>query len=254
VIAVYEVGEHRIPPVTVRYRTAEGEERELASEPITITVESLAPEEATDFRDIKGPVSTIPDYSRRNTVLAIAGAVLLLLLVAGLLLRRWLKRRQGWTPPPPPPRPADELAREALAALLEEDLLARGEIKEFVVRLDTIVKELLGAVFDFDALERTTPEVLETLGERCPDHVRELIQGFLSDCDLVKFARWTPPEERLQALVAEARQIIDTARPLPPPAPAPSGPPEAADEAPEGPPAPDSSASECAGAPEEVEP
>ena len=54
-------------------------------------------------------------------------------------------------------------AREALDALRAEDLPGKGRVREFYFRLSEIVRGYLGERYGFDALESTTPELLESL-------------------------------------------------------------------------------------------
>jgi len=207
-IAIYHTGDYEIPAVTVSYTTAEGEQRTISSDVVAIHVGSLVPEEATEFRDLKGTASTVPDYSQRHKFLAGLGTVLVCLTLLGFYLYRRALRKRGWTPPAPPPPPPAETALAALAALKARDLINQGKIKEHFVELSEIIKQYLGARFQFAAIDRTSDEVLEELAQRAPLCPLALIGPFFRDCDLVKFAKWIPAGEQISELETTAEQIV----------------------------------------------
>jgi hypothetical protein len=65
--------------------------------------------------------------------------------------------------------------------------------------------------FDFHAPDRTTEEFLTELQgtNRLIDLQKESLGGFLQSCDLVKFARFEPPEESLRELHQNALRLVD---------------------------------------------
>src|SRR6185295_4981026 len=105
----------------------------------------------------------------------ILGALAVLAL-AGLAW--WLWRRYRRRPPKPVAAPvAAPVAVESawaravreLDRLLAQGLVANGRVKEFHVLLSEIVKRFLGGRYGFDALDRTTLEVLSALSRQMVD-------------------------------------------------------------------------------------
>jgi hypothetical protein len=101
-----------------------------------------------------------------------------------------------------------------LESLLAGDLLAKGKIKEFHIALSEIVKRFLAGRYRFDALDRTTQEVLADLSRSGADPpLRSGAALLLGACDLVKFAKHRPAPAEIDETVGSARALIETGRP-----------------------------------------
>jgi len=84
-----------------------------------------------------------------------------------------------------------------------------------------VIRDYLGARYDFDSLEMTTDELAAELRRRAG---RELVlgevEGWLSACDLVKFAKISPSAAEARGALEAAIRIVTTTRAHPePPAP-----------------------------------
>lgn len=111
-------------------------------------------------------------------------AVLLLVLLA-----LWLYRRRRKEPPPiklPPPIPPGEQALKALAAL------QFGDIKQYYTDLSAIVRLYIERRFSLQAPEQTTEEFLvqASRSQLLGDGYRQMLEGFLREADMVKFAKY----------------------------------------------------------------
>lgn len=212
-LVTYEVGDRTIPGPTVQYREPGGELQNLAAPEAVIIVESLLDRAsgtpATDVRDIKGPVTVPRDYTL--LVWIALGVVALLALIA--LLVRWVNRpRQGRAIAVRPPH---ELALEALARLRAERLIEQGRQEEFYVRLSAIVRGYLEARFRLRAPEMTTEEFLQA-AQRDPQLTppqRARLGQFLSEADLVKFARYQPTAADADRAHEAARELVTSTTP-----------------------------------------
>ncbi|MCB9506292.1 MAG: hypothetical protein H6698_00175 [Myxococcales bacterium] len=145
----------------------------------------------------------------RPTIAAAIAGVLALGAVVGWVVRR---RRDAARPAEPdaPRRPAWEVALAALDVLALDDLPSRGEQLDFMTRLSEILREYIGARFRFLALEATTTEIGRELDARS-DEVglfSSEIRALLSEMDLVKFARFTPPTELCDELLERTRRLV----------------------------------------------
>lgn len=87
-------------------------------------------------------------------------------------------------------RTAHDVALASLDELLARDLLAQGRTKEFIAELSMILRRYIEHRFDLHAPERTTEEFLaEARRTRIfSDADVILLDRFLRQCDLVKFA------------------------------------------------------------------
>jgi len=216
-LTTYLVGDIDIPPVEVEYtyRNEKGQnvEKTLSTDPITVHVKRTAPKEATEIRDIKGPVELPVDW---RPYLMWGGGFLLAALVAGLAVF-YLKRlapsqREAALPAPPPP--AHEQALNELERIREMNLLREGRHKEFYDMVTDTLRRYIGSRYDFNAIEMTTGEIISALdGKLRKLKIKESIADILRESDLVKFADHVPPAERETKLIDECRSIVESTMP-----------------------------------------
>ena len=135
--------------------------------------------------------------------------VLLLVLLATLIVRTtrpvpvFVRR----TPP-------DQLAIDALQRLRLHLPTDADGISPFVVDVSDVLRRYIEGRFDLHAPARTTEEFLLEVARR-DDAVaerEETLGGFLTSCDLVKFARARPGREELLALLATAESFVEETR------------------------------------------
>jgi hypothetical protein len=213
VLTTFETGDQKIPPFSVAYRRGEGEPMGASSNEVAIAVASLLEGDAAtaDIRDIKPP-EEVPFDWRPYLVAAVAvvGALLLAVVLYWSLNR---PRRQRIIPP----RPAYEVALEQLARLRARNLVQAGELETYYVGLSSIVRRYLESGFQLRAPEMTTEEFLSAAAgdsRLVPAH-RRLLGEFLSQADLVKFARVIPTLGDSEAAYEAARRFVDETRPRP---------------------------------------
>jgi hypothetical protein len=216
-IAAYQPGSFEIPSVELTYFGQDGTVKSVRTQAIPFTITSLiANEPEPKLRDNTASMSV----SERNTLLlVVAGG----LLAAGLgaLVALWVRRRlknRKPAPPPLPPRPAHEVAMEKLdhlGALLAEG----GDLRPFYFLLSEAIREYLGGRFGFDSLEMTTEELVATMRRVPLDSSRGVIgseiEGWLSACDLVKFAKVSPSPEQARGSLETAIRLVEGTRPRP---------------------------------------
>ncbi len=160
-----------------------------------------------DIRALKPPVE-IPDAWRwvwwTLGVLAVAA-------IAYFVWRQW--RRKGAQPVVVPIIPPHVRAREKL----REALGLIGQPQPFCILVSDTIRVYLEERFTFHAPDRTTEEFLHELKASellLPDQ-KQSLGGFLSVCDMVKFARYEPGPPELQALYDSAVRLIDETEPPP---------------------------------------
>lgn len=204
-------GDYAIPPLKIEHGSGDGDEREtLETGAITIKVVSVLPESETDpdIKEIAPPVELpgIPPW----VYVSIALAVLAMAAGAWYLWKRRRRSKEEASPPVPP----HERAYEALEQLLREDLLAKGKVKLFYLRLSNILRHYIEDRFGLQAPERTTEEFLVDLraGDDFSPEQRYLLRLFLEHCDLVKFAKHAPTQTESDQAVNTCRSFIDETR------------------------------------------
>jgi hypothetical protein len=161
---------------------------------------------------------SVPDY----TLAAVLGGVVALAALA-LIARSVLSRKRiarASEPPPPPPRPAHELALERLAALERAGHVERGAFKEYYVELSEILRSYAGGRYGFESVELTVPELMDSLRARhTPGLDLALLDRILREADLVKFAKYQPPELEAKSAMNHAQSIVECTRPASTPPP-----------------------------------
>jgi hypothetical protein len=210
-LTTFETGDHLIPAPKVMYRLPGEDLQEAQGDEVLVGVTSLLSKDpkASDIRDIKPPEEVPFDW--RPYGIAAATVVVVGLLGAAFFYLINRPRRQRVLPP----RPAHELALTALNRLRAQGLIERGAFEEYYVQLSSIVRHYLEDRFRIRAPEMTTEEFLSTLatdGRLIAPH-RRLLGEFLSQADLVKFARHLPSLKDSEAAYEAARRFIEDTKP-----------------------------------------
>jgi hypothetical protein len=201
-------GEHLIESPPVQYRLPGEDLADAPKQEVRISIESLLAkqENAADIRDIKGP-EPVPIDWRPYWLL---GGGLAALLAFGALLYRVANRprRTAWAPPP---TPAHEVAAQELERLRARGLVQQGAFKEYYSALSDIVRRYVERRFELRAPEMTTEEFLlvSARGGRLAGPHRALLGDFLTESDLVKFARHVPTIAQSDRAWTAARRFVD---------------------------------------------
>lgn len=217
VISTFETGEFVIPSLEVRY-TSKGDttEKKLPTEEIKIFVASMKPSETGDIRDIKPPVEIPRNYRQLIIITAIVVGLIALVAFVYLLIKRYRTGQSLLARRPRPPRPVDEVALEALEALLRKDLIGQGLVKQFYIEISEIIRRYLEGRFDIIALEMTTQQLLQQMQRRDLEaqHIDRMTE-FMELSDLVKFAKYAPTEAENEQIVRLAIDFVHQTRIVP---------------------------------------
>ena len=100
-----------------------------------------------------------------------------------------------------------------------------GDLRPFYFALSEAIREYLGGRFGFDSLEMTTEELMVAMRHVPLTSTRGVlgseIEGWLSACDLVKFAKVSPSAEQARGALETAIRMVEATRPRPAPQPSP---------------------------------
>jgi len=213
VITAYDTGDFIIPPMIIPFTSTSGDSGELLSQRIPIRVNSVLDPQNLEAKDIKGQLE-LPEPDLTKYYWAGGGLFLILILV----LLWWFRWRS---------KPGEEIeaetvilksphdeAYENLRVLESSDLLARGEFKEFHIRLADIIRHFLGRRYEYDAMEMTSWEILMEMRRYSVkgDEEGASLGAFLESCDLVKFAKHIPENEESFQNFAQGRQVVDRSK------------------------------------------
>lgn len=203
-------GDYKISPMKIfffRKNSGESERHFIESPELTIKVTSLLPDDLKNMKlnDIIPPVA----YPRSYKSLIFTGGIILLIILSAAVLFYYKKRKNhaGITAVS---LKAHEIAYRELKTLVDEDLVDRGEIKTFYMRLSAIVRRYIENRFGLRAPEQTTEEFLSGLEKAAgfPSEYKPLLNDFLRHCDLVKFAKFQPDQDDIQKSFDSCRAFI----------------------------------------------
>jgi LytS/YehU family sensor histidine kinase len=156
-------------------------------------------EAAEDIRDIRGP-KAVPGSWVLPMVLV---GLIAVALCAYALSRR---RRSGAR------RPSLTLSEQALERLESTRPLMRpATAREFGIAASEVIRNYIEKRFDVIATQRTTEEFLQTLLQSSNETLvrhRSLLEEFLRQCDLVKFAGASLAVTDMESLLQSARGFV----------------------------------------------
>ncbi len=141
----------------------------------------------------------------------------LLLILAGIALLYWgflywrKKQQKKEEEPTAPAEPPHERARRQLEAALEH----LHDPDRFCVLVSDATRTYLEERFDYRAPERTTEEFLDELQgtSHLNEEQKQSLAGFLTECDMVKFAKSEPEAYELKRLYESALQLVQETEP-----------------------------------------
>ena len=222
-MSAFELGTLTLPQLVFEL-TAPGVSQSVAVPGMKVDVRPTLPQNAEDegagLYDYRAPI----EVPIRSWTLVL---ILLGVLAAGLLgwaVVKWLRRPRPETVAVKPLAPLDLRTREALDKLKAENLPARGQVKDFYFRLSEISRGYLGERYGFEALECTSSELFDSLRKRHTAGLPEdKLMRFVSESDMVKYARAEASSESCEASLAFGYELVDTTY-TPPAPPTPSSP------------------------------
>lgn len=155
--------------------------------------------------------------SRRIWWILLALAIVTLLAIAAALVaRRFLKPASG--APPPPPEPPHLVALRALEELAGPQWLNDEKVEPFYVRVSLVIRTYLEDRFGLRAPERTTEEFIRDASSSRDLNAdqQNLVGSFLTESDLVKFAKFRPQVPDMERALGAAKKLVVETAPPPP--------------------------------------
>jgi len=209
IVSYYDSASITIPPIAVRYKSEGSDEEEVAlSNPVTFNVHTVAVEQQSDIKDVKEPLMIPLDW---KFILLIALIVLIILAIAFYLYRRYKKKKAEQPVKKKIIRiPAHVRALTSLDNLENEKLWQKGMVKDYHSRITEIVRGYFEERFNLPALELTTFEQMQQLGKVLEaKNILSTTNDFLSNADLVKFAKFEPMPTVNETMMKQAKEIVN---------------------------------------------
>jgi hypothetical protein len=213
IISYYDSASVTIPPIAVRYKiSGDNEEKIVLSNPVTFTVHTLQVEQQADIKDVKEPMTISLDWKFILLIVLIASII----LAAGFYFYRRYKRKKAEQPIKKKiiKIPAHVRALTALDNLENEKLWQKSKVKEYHSNITGIIRGYFEERFNLPALELTTSEQMQQL-KRVPsaENILNITNEFLNNADLVKFAKFIPLPSVNEAMMKQAKDIVNTTIP-----------------------------------------
>ncbi len=209
IFSVYDSADVIIPPITVTYNASGASQSgTIQSNPVQITVHSLAVDPEGEIRDIKEPMKISLNWL---LILWIALIVLILLLV-GYLLYKYFKQKN--VEEIPERRTASIPVHVKTLSLLDElekkELWQKDRVKEYHTEITFIIRNYFEKRFYFPALELTSGEIILMLRRYISEQkVIDATEKFFENADLVKFAKYNPLPDVNKEMMKQAYVIVE---------------------------------------------
>jgi hypothetical protein len=205
-------GKHLIRSVSIEFvdkrpsSENRGEAVLIETEPIEVNVTSELGDETPSLTNLEPMLP--PQPLPRSPWTGWLGVCVLVVVLIGVWLGMRCKRRKREILPRR--QTPEEIAHAALAALLSENLPARGLLKEFYLRLTGIVRQYIEDTTGIRAPEQTTEEFLRDMHSReaFPADRSVRLAEFLEAADMVKYAGQQPGSGQIDEAILRAREFV----------------------------------------------
>lgn len=197
-----------IPPIKIEYRTkGDSTLKTTLSNPVSFNVHRLDVNVQEEIKDIKPPVRLF-DYM--FLVYIFIGVLIISILVYYFIYRKYFrKKKEEIVVKKEIKLLSHQLALKKLDDLDKEQLWQKGFVKDYHSKITDIIREYFEKQFGLPALERTTTESLNLLSKHSQGRkVLDVTSEFLSNADLVKFAKYTPLESVNIEMMNQAKNIV----------------------------------------------
>ncbi len=208
ILAGYDSVRAVIPSVVVEYRTADDTSfKKIVADSVVVNIHTVPVSTAEEIKDVKSPL-TIP-YDWKLLLLWLTIAIILLIL--GNYLYKKYKRSKAAQPVEKKviTVPPHVVAMNELEKLEKEQLWQKGFIKDYHSRITEIIRNYFESRFDLPAMELTTTETIHHLKNiKETENILDITNDFLSNADLVKFAKFQPLESVNEEMMKQAKEIV----------------------------------------------
>ena len=216
VISKYDSGDVTIPPIPVLYRVKGSQGLQTAyTNEVNFTVHTLKLLPGNQIKDVKAPVKIPLDW---KDILLWVLAALVILAIAFYFYSRYKKKKMTEVKKVKKviQKPPHVIALYELRALEQQQLWQKGMIKDYHSKITEIIRRYFQDQFYLPALELTTSEVMQYLKQvKRANIIIDITFDFLSNADLVKFAKFKPMASINEEMMRQATEIVEKTRPAP---------------------------------------
>jgi hypothetical protein len=211
-ITSFDSGYHVIPPQKLRISYINDSTlEEIESNALLITVNTIPINLDGEIKDIKGIIEMPLKFG--EIFYRYILPILILLLVIAALFYVYLQKKRNqpiFKRPPKPLPPAHEEAIAALHKLEAEKLWQKNEYKAYYSSLTDILRRYAERRYDFPAQEMVSSEIIGSLKTNgLEEQLCKELDQYLSQADLVKFAKLIPLGDECAAFMSWAIQFVE---------------------------------------------
>lgn len=202
----FDSGDVTIPSFLISYKKSNDTTFSFVrTDSLVITVHTFTVDTSEAIRDVKKPLTVPFDYLM--LLYWILGALALLLLIFFIYKKFFSKKKvkvekkiilPNW-----------QIALNELNELNGKQLWQKGEVKEYHSQITEIIRNYFEVEFKIKALEKTSFEIIEDLKNvEKAKNVLPVTEEFLSNADMVKFAKFIPLPHVNEAMMKQAIDIV----------------------------------------------
>ena len=200
-VSAYDSGKFYFPSLQFVVTDKGGQDKKVINtDSLPIYISLVKVDTTQPIKPIKEPVAVPFTFKEFWPLLAwIFGG---LALIAGIIfLVRWLNNG-GKIEKKIPLKPPYEEAMIALEQLQKKRLWESGDTKGYYISLADVLRKYITRVWNMDALEMTTSEIIRALKKETVDKsIRNELKDILELADLVKFAKHNSvPDENIRSM------------------------------------------------------
>jgi len=208
----FDSGQYIIPRQRIKIWTQEYVTDSVLVDVATVAVDTTKQQMYT-IKAIQNEPYTFDDF--KNYLWWLLGALLLIGIILYFVFRKKETKEEQEARIPP-----YELALMRLGELDEKELWQKNKIKQYYVELTDIIRNYIERELNIPALESTTDELMETIGDfntssqlNIPKETIDKLNKLLQEADLVKFAKFKPLANEIELHRNDAGFIIDELHP-----------------------------------------
>jgi hypothetical protein len=203
-VSLFNPGTFTTPPLSLTIADPAGQLSQVKALPASVNIASVLVEGDSNLRDIK-PQAELPYFDPAPWLAAAA----VVGLTAGIVywVRRVRQAKQAMATQDS--RLPHEIALDELDRIAGLRLPESGQLKEHYTLTSDCLRSYVEQAYAIPVTDQTTDEIQHHLRSSPVDEeIAQALVSFLSDCDLVKFAKYRPNVADAYALLTRAGQIV----------------------------------------------
>ena len=180
---------------------------------VKFTVSTLKVDPHGDIKDVKQPLR----ISLNWLIILIWILAGLIVIAAGIWIYWYYKKKQAEKAGIVKviKRKPHETALNSLREIEGKKLWQNGYIKQFHTEITEVIRRYYEERYRIPALELTTSELLQKLSNKKESQkILDITSGFLTNADMVKFAKFIPMDDINNEMMKQAYEIVEKTMPV----------------------------------------